>query len=318
MPPVGSRRILFSAQRNEGPFLLEWIAYHRVIGFTDIILYSNDCTDGSDHLLDRLAEAGVLEHHRHAPDPDRSAQRQAAEAAAKAGLFHDGDWVMWLDSDEFLYVQPGAHDLDSLFAALPSFDVLAVAWRFFGDSGHATWPGRHIDPAFSRAEKRNRTKRAQIKSLFRWTDRVETPDIHRPIYRRGTGPEDIRAFHSGGHPMPDAFFDRDRTNPWSRITDGSRYYRFAMVAHFSVRTPDMYAAKATRGDGVYPGAAAPVVRDDRFYRRKNFNDVEEKALHSLAPATTSEIGRLMQLPGVKNAAKAIAGFRPESQLSTRA
>ena len=30
------RKVLFSAMKNEAPFVLEWIAYHKVIGFTDI------------------------------------------------------------------------------------------------------------------------------------------------------------------------------------------------------------------------------------------------------------------------------------------
>ena len=45
--------------KNEGPFLLEWIAFHRVLGVTDFLFYSNDCTDATDRLLDALAQAAV-------------------------------------------------------------------------------------------------------------------------------------------------------------------------------------------------------------------------------------------------------------------
>ena len=38
-------------QKNEGAFLLEWIAYHKVIGFSNIVVLSNDCEDGSDEFL---------------------------------------------------------------------------------------------------------------------------------------------------------------------------------------------------------------------------------------------------------------------------
>ena len=40
--------------KNEGPFLLEWIAFNRVIGVTDFLFYHNDCTDGTDRLLAKL------------------------------------------------------------------------------------------------------------------------------------------------------------------------------------------------------------------------------------------------------------------------
>lgn len=46
---------LVSPARNEGPYLLEWIAWHRMIGFDDIIVLTHDCTDGSDVLLDLSA-----------------------------------------------------------------------------------------------------------------------------------------------------------------------------------------------------------------------------------------------------------------------
>ncbi len=45
--------------KNEGPFLLEWIAFNRVIGVTDFLFYSNDCDDGTDKLLDALENAAL-------------------------------------------------------------------------------------------------------------------------------------------------------------------------------------------------------------------------------------------------------------------
>ena len=47
-----------TTQKNEGAFLLEWIAYHKIIGFTDIVILSNDCEDGSDEMLDHLSKSG--------------------------------------------------------------------------------------------------------------------------------------------------------------------------------------------------------------------------------------------------------------------
>ena len=45
-------------QKNEGAFQMEWIAYHKTIGFTDIVILSNDCEDGSDEMLDHLSKSG--------------------------------------------------------------------------------------------------------------------------------------------------------------------------------------------------------------------------------------------------------------------
>ena len=58
VPSVGGRKVLFSAVKNEAPFLLEWIAYHKVIGFDEIVICSNPSTDGTEEILAPLALAG--------------------------------------------------------------------------------------------------------------------------------------------------------------------------------------------------------------------------------------------------------------------
>ena len=58
--------------KNEGAFLLEWIAYHKLIGFTDIVILSNDCEDGSAIMLDHLSKPGEITHVRNdGPYDDR-------------------------------------------------------------------------------------------------------------------------------------------------------------------------------------------------------------------------------------------------------
>ena len=54
---------------DEGPWLLEWIAHNQAVGFTSQVIASNDCTDGTDAMLDRLTELGVVTH---VPNPGPS------------------------------------------------------------------------------------------------------------------------------------------------------------------------------------------------------------------------------------------------------
>ena len=61
------RIVLACTMRNEGPYVLEWVAYHRSIGFTDLVVCTNDCVDGSPDLLDALQDAGVLTGKEPAP-----------------------------------------------------------------------------------------------------------------------------------------------------------------------------------------------------------------------------------------------------------
>ena len=64
-----------TTKKNEGAFLLEWIADHKIIGFTDIVILSNDCEDGSDEMLDHLSKSGEIIHLRNdGPYDDRGIQ----------------------------------------------------------------------------------------------------------------------------------------------------------------------------------------------------------------------------------------------------
>ena len=70
--------------RNEGAFLLDWLAHHRAVGITDVLVFSNDCQDGTDAMLDRLAEMGWLTHLRNdGPHGSGGIQFTALKRAAR-------------------------------------------------------------------------------------------------------------------------------------------------------------------------------------------------------------------------------------------
>jgi len=56
------RILCVSTLKNKGPFLIEWLAHLMGAGVTDFLLYSNDCKDGTDVMLDVLDRVGVIEH----------------------------------------------------------------------------------------------------------------------------------------------------------------------------------------------------------------------------------------------------------------
>lgn len=302
-----SERVLFSAQKNEGPFLLEWVAYHRVIGFDRIVVVSNDCDDGSDVLLDRLADAGIVDHLRQQVPPGIAPQTNAEQVARNAGMFRTGDWVMWLDADEFLLPSPPRHTVADIIDALQGNAALMVAWRFFGDSHHKTWPGRHVSADFTWAAKRRRGQNAQVKTLFRYGPEIKQLDIHRPILAEGVTREVFPVLTSAGTPA-DARFYETRDRPFNRLVAERRPYILGQVVHFSIRTPDMYAKKAVRGDGYYADPQA-VPRTDALYEKRNFNHVEDHGLAEHAKATGNEMADLLSIPAVSEACRAISGFR---------
>ena len=107
--------------KNEGAFLLEWLAHHRAVGFDDFLVYSNDCSDGTDLMLDRLAAMGWLTHVRndgpHPQGPQWAALKAADRHPAKAAA----DWVLFIDIDEFVNIHAGGRRLQN--PVQPTVDV---------------------------------------------------------------------------------------------------------------------------------------------------------------------------------------------------
>jgi hypothetical protein len=89
--------------KNEGPFLLEWIAFNRLIGVTDLLFYSNDCSDGMDRLLDALQARGAVTHLSN-PAAGRNYQMEALKDARRQDLLKMADWSGSRTWDELLNI----------------------------------------------------------------------------------------------------------------------------------------------------------------------------------------------------------------------
>ncbi len=57
--------------KNEGPYILEWVAYHRAVGFDHFVLYDNASTDGGSDVV----RSSSLSRHR---KPVRAAPQRYA------------------------------------------------------------------------------------------------------------------------------------------------------------------------------------------------------------------------------------------------
>ena len=166
MTPEPAPVALMSCMRNEGIHILEWLAYHRVIGFGPIVICTNDCDDGSDRLLDFLSTHGQIDHLPNPVPPGEPPQKHGIARALAHLAQSPADWLAHLDSDEFLNVAPGAGPVQDLIAKAEDAHTIALPWRMFGDNGHTTWPGETLR-AFTACEAALDPATVKFKSLFR-------------------------------------------------------------------------------------------------------------------------------------------------------
>lgn len=127
--------------KDEGPFVLEWVAHHLAIGFSDLVVYTNDCSDGTDDMLIRLEELGLCHHRRNVIPQGIRPQPSALNYAQDEPVVCNSDWVMVFDADEFVSIKYGDGTLDDLIAAAKAQDAngIVVTWRIFGSGGVVDW-----------------------------------------------------------------------------------------------------------------------------------------------------------------------------------
>lgn len=267
---------LFACMRNEGPFILEWLAYHRTIGFADLIIATNACTDGSDHLLDVLAHAGIATHLPNPVPPDTAPQDSGMQLVL-AHLASGPEWLCHLDSDEFLNIRAGTGQIAPLIAAAGEADAIALAWRAFGDNGIATWPGETL-PAFTACEATPDPDRTKFKSLFRHRHFAHARE-HMPTAARISAPVAVNA---RGKRLADDNLTGEPRSRYRPFTDAVAWDA-AQVNHYT-RSPDVFLMKNDRGDG----QGKPPVKyrlGGRWHHLANRNDAQDRSILRNWPAT---------------------------------
>lgn len=291
---------VLACMRNEGPFILEWVAWHRVLGFDRVLVATNPCTDGSDALLDALAAGGALTHLPHIPAPGEAPQDSGMRAALAHLARHPTDWLLHIDSDEFLLP---ATTLPDLLALGTDAHVIALPWRAFGDSGHKAWPGATI-PHFTRCEAGPSPDTTKFKSLFRPSAFAHAHD-HMPVRPRIKAP---RVISANGAPLDASPLMSDKHHSRYRPSDIALAPGRAVIHHYATRSEDVFRLKSLRGDGQGKDGAKYKV-GGRWHRIANRNEAEDRSALRLWPATQAEIARLRALPGVAQAeAATLAAF----------
>ncbi|MBB1250730.1 glycosyltransferase family 2 protein [Rhizobium sp. G21] len=134
---------IVATARNEGIYLIEWLAHHRVLGFEKIFIYSNDNDDQSDLLLAALAEAGEIVWIRNLVAEGGAAQLKAyGHAFGILPDILDYRWCLTIDMDEYFVVNPARFSsvIDYLdWQERQDVDAIALNWVFIGPTGESHW-----------------------------------------------------------------------------------------------------------------------------------------------------------------------------------
>ncbi|MDJ1008374.1 MAG: glycosyltransferase family 2 protein [Paracoccaceae bacterium] len=285
---------LVTTVKNEGPFILDWLAWHRAMGADRFLIYSNDCTDGTEELLRALDASGIVDHRNNDNyrATGRTPQHSVLAAADRDPVVRTADWTVFADVDEYINVKVGAGRFDDLFAAIPGANMISMTWRLFGNGDIHRFDARPVFEQFTRCAPELCRKPHQawgFKTLFRNLGIYRKLGVHRP---KGLHPQlagHIRWVNGSGRPMPMSIY----RNGW-RSTQSTYGYDIVQLNHYAVRSAESFLVKRERG------RANHVARDQglNYWFRMN-NNAETGAVNpAMLPAFEAEKARLLALPGV--------------------
>lgn len=270
--------------RNESAFLLEWLAHHRACGFTDFLVFSNDCTDGTDLMLDRLHVMGQLTHIRNDGPHAEGPQWAALKAADRHPLVKAADWILFFDIDEFVNIHAGDHTLPALLAALPDATAIPLTWRLFGNAGVVSFTDHPVTQTFTRAAPAVLHwpwRAALFKTLFRNNGSYRKLGVHRP-----RSPADISAQHwfdGSGRELPPEFHRSRIFSPFGRDN-----YGLVQLNHYALGAMESYLVKCDRGRANRDASSF----DMGYWVERNFCDVEDRSINALAPRSAPILAEL--------------------------
>lgn len=295
---------IVTCMKNEGPFVLEWVAYNRLIGVTDFLVYTNDCSDGTDDLLDCLERQGIVSRLDNPATRDQPYQMTALKASAHHELVKGADWTFVCDVDEFLDIRVGRQTIPDLITATGNPMAISVTMRMMANCGVDQFDDVPVIAQFTRShdpERWNDQSAIEVKTLTRRDFPLKFYGAHRPFISRRAEEEgqEIAWTDGSGRPVPDAFKTAAMKRRRQRFP-AKGASNFAALNHYTLRALESYLVKSHRGDVNRAGRA--FARE--YWTERNDGRWSETRMLRHLPGLQDELHRLKALPGVAAAHEA--------------
>ncbi|AUQ70058.1 glycosyltransferase family 2 protein [Phaeobacter inhibens] len=274
------RYTLVATAKNEGPAILEWVAYHKMIGFETIIIYQNDSDDFTHETLKILRDMGEIAYFYNRAERGRH-QVKAYKRAAQQAAFREAQWVLALDLDEFLLVRADGGTVQDLVDAMPECNQIMLNWKRFGGAGKTRISQDLVVETFTLAEDEARVKThlTPFKAMFDPSAYTRC-GVHRP--QGQLIPEDqIRICNGSGLPL-NAYEHRNfrAKDPGQRA--------LAQINHYITKDAASFVLKSYRGSAHQANRAI----DRKYWTRRNYNSQEDLLLAARADAIRDRMQEL--------------------------
>lgn len=276
---------LVACARWEENDIVEWIEYHRSIGFEHIFLYSND---DDPYILYRRVLGYTLGEdpfitYLHWP---KVGEQIPMYLHFIDHFLNRSEWISFLDIDEFITVKSGKKIYEFLTEDMSGIDCVYFNWLIYGNAGKID---RDCDSILLSHNRRSARIDVHTKTIFK-TEKISPVIVRRKLQEGGLpfthfwdGYEfdDFKICSADGTRLTNYGIDFPK-NASSYVTIpgvSERIIQAAYVAHFQFKSEQDFLRRVERG-----GFAAQSLWGDLFMQGKHkeildgMNEVEDNFL----------------------------------------
>jgi len=288
LPKGNSGNVIVGCMKNEAPYIVEWVAYHRAIGVDNFLIYTNDCSDGTSEILDRLQDMGVLQHRNNDNWKGNSPQQYALNQALKEDVIKNAEWVIHIDVDEFMNIRMGNGTLPEFLAHFPDVTNVAMTWRLFGHNGITSLNDDFVIEQFDHAAPKFCPKPHTVwgfKTMFKNIGAYEKISCHRPNKLDEGFRSQVKWINGSGKDMT-----REAADKGWRSSTKSIGYDLIQLNHYALRSAESYLVKRQRGRALHVDRSIGI----NYWIRMDWSDNKDVSIKRNMPRLQAVYDRLMQ------------------------
>ncbi|TNF23072.1 MAG: glycosyltransferase family 2 protein [Rhodobacteraceae bacterium] len=294
LPPGSTGNVIVGCMKNEAPYILEWVAYHRAIGVDNFLIYTNGCEDGTDEILQRLQALGHLHHRSNEGWKGKSPQQHALNQSLDEPVLQQAEWIIHIDVDEFMNVRCGNGTLPDFLGRVPEATNVAMTWRMFGHNGVTRLEDRFVIAQFDACAPKFCPKPHTawgFKTMVRNIGAYAKLSCHRPNKLAPEMADRVHWVNGSGQPMGDAV----KKNGW-RNSQASIGYDLLQLNHYALRSAESFLIKRQRGRALHVDRTIGL----NYWIRMDWNDTRDITIKRNIPRVRAEYERLLADPVLRD------------------
>lgn len=288
LPAGSSGNVIVGCMKNEAPYIIEWVAYHRAMGIDNFLIYTNGCEDGTSEILDRLQDMGVLQHRNNDGWKGNSPQQYALNQSLEEPVIKNAEWIIHIDVDEFMNVRCGNGTVQDFLARVPDATNIAMTWRMFGHNGVTRLNDDFVIDQFDTCSPKFCPKPHTVwgfKTMFKNIGAYAKISCHRPNKLHESFESTVKWVNGSGKAMT-----KDVAKNGWRSSKKNVGFDLLQLNHYALRSAESFLIKRQRGRALHVDRSIGI----NYWIRMDWSDYRDVTIQRNSARLKLEYDRLMQ------------------------